>query len=236
MTPKKPVQPHVASQTPVAPTINEDQSIAITPDVTPVTPTPVAAQPKKVKPALPAHYLLTVKGVASIAGNGQSSVVSYQETIRCPELGEGKVDAHYLTHVLRDDGSDSLLIKAIRKTHGNCEAIRTHEVVSRIFVDANGNKKSAKNVQKVGGQEVITVASMRHAELEEYVKERQYAIDLELYTESDSLREAVASYEKNKEEFLIAQEKRREDVRIKNEMDALAEADAADANAAPLNI
>jgi len=223
MTPKKPVQP-AAVQAPVAPTSIQDSSIAINEAVTPVTPTPVAA-PKKTKPTLPAHYLLTVRGVASIAGSGQSQVISYEETMRCPDLGEGKVDPHYLTHVLRDNGNDSILCKAIRKTHGNCEAIRTHEVVSRIFVDAAGNKKSAKNVLKVGGQEVISVSTMRHAELEEYVGERKYSIDLTLYQDSDLLREAVNAYEKNKEDFLISQEKRREDVRIKAEMDALEAAD-----------
>ena len=235
MTPKKPVQP-AAVQAPVAPTNIQEQSIAnaLAEPVAPVAPTQVVA--KKVKPKLPAHYLLTVRGVASVAGNGQSSVISYEETMRCPDLGEGKVDAHYLTHVLRDDGSDSILCKAIRKTHGNCEAIRTHEVVSRIYVDAEGNKKSAKNTLKVGGQEVITVSTMRHAELEEYVNDRKYEIDLDLYPESDSLRDAVNAYEKNKEDFLVSQEKRREDVRIKNEMDALAAADEEDAKATPLNI
>lgn len=224
MTPKKPVQPATE-----APTNVQSQTIAITPDVTPVTPTPIVAPPKKAAPKLPAHYLLTVRGVASIAGNGQSSVIAYNETMRCPDLGEGKVDGHYLTHVLRDEGHDSVLSKAIKKTHGNCEAIRTHEVVSRVFVDESGQKKTAKNTVKVGGQEFITVATMRHAELEEYVTERKYAIDLELYNEADTLRDAVTSYEKDKDAFLVLQEKKREEVRVEKDALALAEADDEDA-------
>lgn len=175
---------------------------------------------------VPAHYLIRIKGQAAITGGDSPQSVIYDEIIRCPLLGEGKADGHYMTFCLRDDlEQGSLLAKAIAKTHGHCEAIRTHQLISRIYVDEQGNKTEAKNIKVVNGQQLLQLSQMRYIELEEYIKERKYEIELNLYPSTDDLKRAIESYEKNKDEFLTSQDKVREEFRIKEDAAMLASLD-----------
>lgn len=212
--------------------MSEDQSVLVQPELNNAPATPVqapttpsvntatAAEPKANAISMPEHYLVTVRGQAAISGGPNPQSTSYQETIACPVLGEGKADGHYLTHLLKDEFGESLLAKAIKKRYGHCECIRTHEIVSRVYVDAQGNKTEAKNVTVVNGQQFLQVSQMRYTELVEYAEERKYQISTELYPTTDELRNAIDSYEKDKDAFILAQEKAREDFRIKQ--DALA--------------
>ena len=202
--------------------MSEDQSVLVQPELNNAqAPAATVNEPKASNAiSMPEHYLVTVRGQAAISGGTNPQSASYQETIACPVLGEGKADGHYLTHLLKDEFGESLLAKAIKKRFGHCECIRTHEIVSRIYVDAQGNKTEAKNVTVVNGQQFLQVSQMRYAELVEYVEERKYQISTELYPTTDELRNAIDAYEKDKDAFILAQEQAREEYRIKQ--DALA--------------
>ena len=89
---------------------------------------------------------------------------------------------------------------------------------------------TAKNVVVENGKQEFTLAQMRYGELEEYINERRYAIGTTLYGRTDELRDAIEEYEHNKEEFLISQEKKREQIRIARDLAALDEINAAQEN------
>ena len=212
--------------------MSEEQSVLVQPENNnvqsnvqsnaPVQATPIQTVEPKASNAIsmPEHYLVTVRGQAAISGGATPQSVFYNETIACPVLGEGKADGHYMTHLLKDEFGESLLAKAIKRKYGHCECIRTHEIISRVYVDAQGNKTEAKNVVVVNGQQYLQVSQMRYAELIGYIEERNYQISAELYPTTDELRNAIDAYEKDKDAFVLAQEKAREDFRIRQ--DALA--------------
>lgn len=194
---------------------------APTPSI-PATPAQPQASPIAIK-SIPAHYLVTVRGQAAITGGTNPESVVYEETIACPDLGEGKADGHYMTYLLKDDLSgDGILANALKKKYGHCEAIRTHELTNRVYVNSNGEQAKVQNITIVNGQQFLQVSQMRYNELVDYVNERKYQISLELYPSADELRFAIDAYEKDKDAFVLVQEKTREDFRIKKDAEALA--------------
>lgn len=173
-------------------------------------------QQSKKGPVLPAHYELTVEGTALIS----DKVMEYEVTTKVPDLGEGKGDGHYLTFILSENNGE-LLAKAIRKKYKACESIRTHYLVSRIYISATGEAAPHNSDNGRSLTEVITVANMRKNELLDYIKDRKYDIDLSLYKYVDEIREAVQMYEKDKEKFLAKQEQDKNNARIKREAELL---------------
>jgi len=169
----------------------------------------------KDKKSLPAHYVLTVEGTAYI--NGAPS--EYEVEVKVPDLGEGKGDGHYLSFVLSEDRGE-ILAKAIRKKYKDCETIRTHYLVDRKYVSANGESIPRTRVPNEPS-ESHTVSSMRKAELLNYIKEMKYSIDTTLYSKADELREAVTLYQEDREAFLEKQEKDLNEKRIKEETSLL---------------
>ena len=181
------------------------------------SPAPIATK------SVPAHYLVTVRGQAAITGGTNPESVVYEETIACPDLGEGKADGHYMTYLLKDDlTGDGILANALKAKYGHCEAIRTHELINRVYVNANGEQTKVQNVTIVKGQQFLQISQMRFTELVDYVSERKYQIEIDLYPSADELRFAIDAYEKDKDAFILAQEKTREDFRIKRDAEALA--------------
>jgi hypothetical protein len=134
-----------------------------------------------------------------------------------------------------DEQGNSKLFKAIAKRYGHCEAIRTHQLVDRVFVGANGERTVVQNVTVVNGKQYLEISQMRIGELVNYVKERKYSIETNLYPHTDDLKRAILEYETDKEAFLASQDTVREENRIKKDAEAL-EFLSEDEEEAPLDI
>lgn len=182
----------------------------------PLQPTNTTNTNKAEKKSIPPHYVLTVEGTY-VQGKEEKP---YKVSVRVPHLGEGKCDTHYLSAVLGPKYG-FILKKAIIAKHGHCEYIHTHELISREYVDEKGNKTPAVSGAIATPGESPTISNMKKPELESLIKERQYQIDLTVYTKVDELRKAITLYIENKEAFLAKQEQDKEEARIKAQLEDL---------------
>lgn len=181
-------------------------------------------EPKK---PTPAHFLLRVRGEAMITAGINPKTEMYDVTVRCPQLGEGKSDTHYLTYALSDRNGERLK-KAIAKKYGGCEIIRTHEVMSRVFVTEKGETKDVPKETNFTSSETYGLDQMRYSELVAHVRDSKLPVKHELYTDASELREAIQECETDKEKFLENQKKKEHAARIAREALLLDELDTDD--------